>query len=68
MSHVIAAGAGDLRKAAAPYSLPLSSTSGAGGSICLPCAWVLQYTPYSVNGGGGKPPPYGVSLGVRFNL
>ena len=45
---MVAAGAGDLRKAVAPYSLPLSSISGAGGSIGLQRAWVLQYTPFVV--------------------
>ena len=42
---VVPAGAGDLRKAVAPYSLPLSSISGAGGSIGLQRAWTVQYTP-----------------------
>ena len=38
--------AGGLLTAAAPYSLPLSSISGAGGSIGLQRAWMLQYTPF----------------------
>ena len=44
-ASAIAAGAGDLLKGIAAYSLPLSSISGASASTCLQCAWVLQYTP-----------------------
>ena len=45
---MVAAGAGSFLKGAGSLSLPLSSISGAGASIGLFCAWVVQYTPYSV--------------------
>ena len=47
-THVVAAGAGGLLKGAGSLSLPLSSISGMGASAGLSCAWVVQYTPYSV--------------------
>ena len=46
-ARVVAAGAGNLLRGAGPLSLPLSSISGADASICLFCAWVVQYTPFA---------------------
>ena len=47
-TQMVAAGADSLLRGAGSLSLPLSSISGAGASTGLSCAWVVQYTPYSV--------------------
>ena len=48
--RVVATGAGDLLKAAAPYSLPLSPISGADNSTHLQRASMMQYTPFPWGG------------------
>ena len=47
---VVTAGAGGLRKAVAPDSLPLSPISGADNSTHLQRASMMQYTPFPWGG------------------
>ena len=55
-SRVVTSGAGGLRKATGPLSLPLSPISGAGGSIGLQRAWIVEYTPLVVTRRVGAAP------------